>query len=595
MKTGTRVIRSTLGTVMGIGLLFMAVAPAAAVPQAETIASGFSTATALAVDGSGNVFVGEGDQSGSNSVARVSKFDSAGVRTLQFGTPGAGPGQMNLPYAIALDGSGNIYVAENYGNRLQKFDSSGTFVSVLASVGTPSGGCADGTVHQAAGVAVYGSSVFVSSHAGNCVQKISTSGVFQAKWGSSGGGNGQFGGPSAVAVDSLGYVYVADSSRVQKFDASGNFVLSWSGSNGGYGMTIDRNDNIYVALDGDECRRIEKRSSSGVLLGSACGGDFSRWGGANTKLASDSDGRLYISNGTAVVRIDPTVPKAALSGPTASVLTGAAVVLDASASSVAFGSVARYEWDLNGDGSFERDGGSSATLTTSFAAAGGRTVSVKVAAPGGKTAVASINIEARLAPPSGEPGVSINDGAQFTNDPNVLLWPVWPAGGTAMRVSNDGGFRHAQTLALGETAPWALVTSGEERLPKTIYVRFSGSGIDEARTYQDDIILDQTPPKIVSATAMARGARASEMRADMAKRKKTRARTVRVRIKATDALSGVGKMQVTDSKQKPGAVRAYAVSATLRTTKKAIFVRAQDRAGNWSAWRSVRVKAKSAR
>ncbi len=591
METGTRVTRLVLGTLMGIGLLFMAVAPAAAVPQAVTIASGFSTATALAVDGSGNVFVGEGDQTGSNSVARVSKFDSAGVRTLQFGTPGAGPGQMNLPYAIAFDGSGNIYVAENSGSRLQKFDSSGTFVSVLASSGS---GCADGVVNQAAGVAVYGSSVFVSSQSGACVQKISTSGVFQAKWGSAGMGDSQFNGPTAVAVDSLGYVYVTDFERVRKFDASGNFVLSWSGSSG-YGMTIDPNDNIYVVFDGDDCRRIEKRSSSGVLLGSACSSAFITWGGANTKLASDSDGRLYISSGTAVVRIDPTVPKAALSGPTASVLTGAAVVLDASASSVPFASVARYEWDLNGDGSFERDGGSTATLTTSFAAAGERTVSVKVTAPGGKTDVASINIEARLAPPSGEPGVSINDAAQFTNDPNVLLWPVWPAGATAMRVSNDGGFRRAQTLSLGETVAWALDSSGEERLPKTVYVRFSGSGIDETRTYQDDIILDQTAPKIVSATAMAAGARASEMRAGMATRKKTRARTVRVRIKSTDALSGVGKMQVTDSKQKPGAVRAYAVSATLRTTKKAIFVRVQDRAGNWSTWRSVRVKAKSAR
>jgi len=592
METGTRVTRLVFGMVVGIGLLFMAVAPAAAVPQAVTIASGFSTATALAVDGSGNVFVGEGDQGGSNSVARVSKFDSAGVRTLQFGTPGAGSGQMNLPYAIALDGSGNIYVAENYGSRLQKFDSSGTFVSVLASSGS---GCADGVVNQAAGVAVYGSSVFVSSQSGACVQKISTGGVFQAKWGSSGTGNGQFGGPSAVAVDSLGYVYVADGSRVQKFDGSGNFVLSWSGSTGGYGMTIDRNDNIYVVLDGDDCRRVEKRSSSGVLLGSACSSAFITWGGANTKLASDSDGRLYISSGTAVVRIDPTVPKAALSGPTASVLTGAAVVLDASSSSVPFASVVRYEWDLDGDGSFERDGGSSATLTTSFAAAGERTVSVKVTAPGGKTAVASINIEARLAPPSGEPGVSINDAAQFTNDPNVLLWPVWPAGATAIRVSNDGGFRRAQTLSLGETVAWALDSSGEERLPKTVYVRFSGSGIDETRTYQDDIILDQTAPKIVSATAMAAGARTSEMRAGMATRKKTRARTVRVRIKATDALSGVRKMQVTVSKKKPGAVRAYVVSATLRTTKKAIFVRVQDRAGNWSAWRTVQVKAKSAR
>jgi len=561
-----------------------------AAPQVETVASGFAIATALGVDADGNVFVGEGDQSGGNSVARVRKFSPSGTQLLEFGSPGSAAGQLNLPYALAFDASGNIYVAENYGNRLQKFNAAGNYVATLATPGT-SYGCADLRLFQASGVAVSGSSVFVSSQGDSCVQKISTSGVFQTKWGSPGVGPGLFNGPSAVAVDSSGNVYVADAEAVQKFDSNGTFLLTLSGSNGGYGMTIDRGDNVYIVRDGDDCRKIEKRSTAGTLIASECSSRFIGLGGANTKLASDAAGRLYISSGASVVRVDMTEPAATLTGPTAPFLTGTTVQFDASGSNVPFGSIARYEWDVNGDGSFERDGGTLPTLSASFASAGARTVAVRVTAPSGKTATASVSSESRLAPPTGEVGVSINDAEEYTNNPEVNLWPVWPAGATEMRISNDGGFRNAETGVLGEKVAWTLRSSGDERLPKTVYVRFSGSGIDTTKTYQDDIILDQTPPQIVSATAVSSGAK-SNARAEMAKKPTPKSVSVRVRLKATDALSGVGTIQVSDNKRKPGLERVYATSASLKTKRKAVFIRAQDRAGNWSAWRTVHVKAK---
>ncbi len=545
-----------------------------------------------------------------------------------------GGGILSNPSGVAVGTSGDVYVADSNNNRIVQFTGSGALVRTWAhsfptdvttdstgvyaaaatyGVGSGNGEVAKYTLDGATKlwsyitpgssstqhIATNGSLVYVSANNDRKIRVLdATTGALTGTWSMPEAVSG------GIAIRPGGGLYVYDwaAHRIVRVSASGSVdgtLATLPVRSGNYYLAVDDDGRVFVETSCADSRPSSSflvYSSSGALLNAFDKSPGEHPAGCMSGFAIGSNGNLYAAqNVLGQIKVyDLAKADVTLSATDERPLTGRQVTFRADAS-VRIGSVTGYEWDLDGDGSFERDGGSSATLTTSFAAAGGRTVSVKVTATGGKTAVASINIEALLAPPSGEPGVSINDAAQFTNDPNVLLWPVWPAGATAMRVSNDGGFRGAQTLALGETAPWALVSSGEERLPKTVYLRFSGSGIDEARTYQDDIILDQTRPKIVSATAMAAGARASEMRAEMAKRKKTRARTVRVRIKATDALSGVGKMQVTDSKQKPGAVRGYAVSATLRTTKKAIFVRAQDRAGNWSAWRSVRVKAKSAR
>ena len=52
---------------------------------------------------------------------------------------------------------------------------------------------------------------------------------FVTKWGSSGSGDGQFGGPHGVAVDSSRNVYVGEelNNRIQKFDSNGNFLAKW--------------------------------------------------------------------------------------------------------------------------------------------------------------------------------------------------------------------------------------------------------------------------------------------------------------------------------------------------------------------------------
>ncbi|NDG72512.1 MAG: hypothetical protein EBY32_14700 [Proteobacteria bacterium] len=121
---------------------------------------------------------------------------------------------------MAVDGSGNVYVADSGNHRIRKITASG-IVTTLA--GSGSAGYADGngasaSFYQALGVAVDGSeNVYVADAVNNRIRKITPSGTVTtlAGSGSSGyaDGNGAsaiFYSPHAVAVDGSGNVYVAD-------------------------------------------------------------------------------------------------------------------------------------------------------------------------------------------------------------------------------------------------------------------------------------------------------------------------------------------------------------------------------------------------
>ena len=59
---------------------------------------------------------------------------AAPISVLQFGTTGTSAGQFDAPEGIALDTSGNIYVADYSNNRIQKFDSSGNFLRYIPPI-----------------------------------------------------------------------------------------------------------------------------------------------------------------------------------------------------------------------------------------------------------------------------------------------------------------------------------------------------------------------------------------------------------------------------------------------------------------------------
>jgi DNA-binding beta-propeller fold protein YncE len=114
---------------------------------------------------------------------------------------------------VALDASGNVYVADGANSRVQKFTGSGTYLAQWAMHGV-------GFVYPT-GIAVDASgNIFVAGGAvRSMVQEFSSDGAFVVEWGTLGSGVGEFAGPFGLDLDDRGSVYVADTDnhRVQQF------------------------------------------------------------------------------------------------------------------------------------------------------------------------------------------------------------------------------------------------------------------------------------------------------------------------------------------------------------------------------------------
>jgi PKD repeat protein len=220
----------------------------------------------VAVDSSGNVYVGD------HLNHRIRKITAAGdVSTLAgSGVAGFADGtgitaQFNYPGHLALDSSGNIYVADHFNHRVRKITPAGV-VSTLA--GSGAAGFADGTGTAAQfnypfGVAVDSSgNVYVTDHSGHRIRKITPVGVVSTLAGSGVAGfadgtgtDAQFYNPYEVDVDSSGNVYVADTTnyRIRKITTAGVVsTLAGSGVAGfadGMGADSQFNNPIGIALD----------------------------------------------------------------------------------------------------------------------------------------------------------------------------------------------------------------------------------------------------------------------------------------------------------------------------------------------------------
>ena len=177
-------------------------------------------------------------------------------------------GEVNGPFGVATDATGNVYVADTNNNRVQKFDALGNFVSAWGKDVDSS---------------LAGTGFEICTVAANCqIGSIATA------------QGGELNFPEGVATDAAGDVYVSDSSnhRIQKFDSDGNFLRAWGkGVNGGagfqvctvasscqagsnttalggelnlpHGIATDGGGNVYVADKDNE--RVQKFDSAGAF------------------------------------------------------------------------------------------------------------------------------------------------------------------------------------------------------------------------------------------------------------------------------------------------------------------------------------------
>jgi sugar lactone lactonase YvrE len=233
------------------------------------IGASFYNPTGLAVDSSGNVYVAD------YSTHKIRKVSPAGVVTTLAGTGSSGSNDgagavatFKNPQGLAVDSSGNVYVAD-YGNyKIRKVSPAGV-VTTLAGSGAY--GHADGTGATASfyypkSVAVDGSgNVYVADTSNYMIRKISPAGVVTTLAGSSSysysstdgtGTSATFASPASVAVDSSGILYVVDSytSKIRRISPEG--VVT----------TIAGSGSSYSSLDGNDTASAFN-SASGIAVG----------------------------------------------------------------------------------------------------------------------------------------------------------------------------------------------------------------------------------------------------------------------------------------------------------------------------------------
>src|SRR5258708_8842800 len=132
------------------------------------------------------------------------------------GAAGSGPGSCDHRPALAIDGAGDIDVADTGNDRIVRLDPSG---NVIAEWGATGGG--DGRFRSPNGVGVDGAgNVYVLDGENNRVQVFDESGHYKWRWGSRGIGVGQFSQAAGLAVGCEGSVYVADTNnnRIERFE-----------------------------------------------------------------------------------------------------------------------------------------------------------------------------------------------------------------------------------------------------------------------------------------------------------------------------------------------------------------------------------------
>ena len=186
-------------------------------PQITTIGSGFSSPTGIAVDPSGNVYVAE------YYSGVIKKISSSGISV--FGTGYFHTG------CVASDVSGNIYVADAGNGIIYKIATNNTVSTVASGFNYPWGLALD-----AAG------NIYMTETYNNSVKKIAPNGAITIL------GSG-FSGPYGIAVDASGNVYVADggNNAIKKIDISNNVTSIGTGFNWPTGVAVDAAGNVYVA------------------------------------------------------------------------------------------------------------------------------------------------------------------------------------------------------------------------------------------------------------------------------------------------------------------------------------------------------------
>lgn len=229
---------------------------------------------AVAVDRQCNSYVADAQH------YRILKLAPDGAVVAQWSLPGdRAPGESSSPRGVAVDGQGNVYATDTPRDRVYKFSAQG---QVIGTWGECAGGGAacdsklPGRFISPEGIAADGTgNVYVAEAAGNRVQKLSDSGNPLAVWDLNGRGLGELFIPGSLSIDQGGFVYLSEGygNQILKFDpGSGAVAGRWGGPQGAepgqlhgpLGVGVDAAGNLYVSDAGNW--RVQKLGPDGGFL-----------------------------------------------------------------------------------------------------------------------------------------------------------------------------------------------------------------------------------------------------------------------------------------------------------------------------------------
>ena len=181
----------------------------------------FMWPTSVALDSATNVYVAD------EWLNRISMFTKEGEWIGKWGTPGDGDGEIDRPSGLVFDQNDHLYMVDSRNHRVQVFTKDGKFLSNWGIFGS-----GDGEFSYPWGIEIDNQGdVYVADWRNDRIQKFTPDGHFLMKFGTSGQGDGEFIRPTGIAVDKEGVIYVTDfkNDRLQVFDADGRFITKLSG------------------------------------------------------------------------------------------------------------------------------------------------------------------------------------------------------------------------------------------------------------------------------------------------------------------------------------------------------------------------------
>jgi sugar lactone lactonase YvrE len=288
----------------------------------------------VVVDSLNNIYVADN----ANHVIRkitpdgfVSTFAGSALQTGSADGQGAAA-RFNYPGDVSVDSSGNVYVTDQQNHIIRKITTGGSVSTIAGSAeqtGSTDGQGAAARFKYPAGIAVDSSgNIYVADRDNHIIRKITSDGSVSTLAGSAGqigstdgqGAAARFNNPYGVAVDSSGYVYVADTSNhVIRKITPGGLVSTFAGSTGQNGfadgegviakfhgpfrVAVDLSGNVYVADAGNHLiRKITRGGLVSTLAGSAGQSGSTDGQGAAAEfyypygVAVDSSGNVYVGD-----------------------------------------------------------------------------------------------------------------------------------------------------------------------------------------------------------------------------------------------------------------------------------------------------------